>query len=410
MNDARPELTALDKWADDEPPEPVPGTFPRNEERERASLLATLRTGDWLDAQVFPPLRYAVPGLIPEGMTLLIGGPKIGKSWLALDCAIAVASDGYVLGHIAVGSPRPVLLLALEDGDRRLQDRIRTLIPSQPIPSRLNYMTRIEYPDLVVATIDAWLETLPIDSDPLVILDTLGKVMPPAMNGETTYQRDYRVAGRLKLICDNRPGMSLVVLHHDRKASSDDFVDGVSGTNGIAGAADTIIVISRPRNESQGLLKVTGRDVVEAEYAVTVAGGSWSLMGDDLAAAAVAARTVKATADLGNRSAEILRLVNKHPEGVRAGQVAEALGDIDAKEAGTYLGRLFNAGKIRKADRGLYTPVESVESVGNGGTGKPGFHTSNTFHSPSMGTCAVCGEPMVIIEADQTTHPGCDPA
>jgi hypothetical protein len=111
-----------------------------------------------------------------------------------------------------------------------------------------------------------------------VIVDTLGKVMPPELPGESAYQRDYRVAGRLKQIADDRPGMALLVLHHDRKASSDDFVDGASGTNGIAGAADTIIVISRPRSESRGLFKVTGRDVVEAEYAVTVEDGNWTLL------------------------------------------------------------------------------------------------------------------------------------
>jgi hypothetical protein len=107
-----------------------------------------------------------------------------------------------------------------------------------------------------------------------VLLDTLGKIMPPAMNGETAYQRDYKVAGRLKEICDNRAGMSLTGLHHDRKAAAEDFVETVSGTNGLAGAADTIIVIARPRTESHGLLKVTGRDVVEAEYAVTVQDGN----------------------------------------------------------------------------------------------------------------------------------------
>ena len=152
-------------------------------------------------------------------------------------------------------------------------------------------------------------------------------------------------------------------LHHDRKAAAEDFVESVSGTNGLAGAADTIIVISRPRNETQGLLKVTGRDVVEAEYAVTTKDGNWLLMGDSLEDAASAAATIRATANLGDRSAEILRYVNKHPQGVRPGDVAKALGDIDAQKAGTYLGRLHNSGKVRKLERGLYTPVESVESV-----------------------------------------------
>lgn len=104
--------------------------------------------------------------------------------------------------------------------------------------------------------------------------------------------------------------------------------------------------------------------MVEGEYAVTTKDGNWLLMGGSLDDAASIAATIRATANLGDRSAEILRLVNKHPEGVRAGDVAKALGDIDAQKAGTYLGRLHNSGKkVRKAERGLYTPVESVESV-----------------------------------------------
>jgi hypothetical protein len=165
------------------------------EAHEPNPLLSGLRTGDWLDAQVFPPLNYVVPGLIPEGLTLLVGAPKIGKSWLSLAIALAAASGGAALGHIQV-DPRPVLLLTLEDGDRRLQDRIRRLTPGAPIPPLLHYMTRI-HQGLVVQTIEAWLETIQHPM-PLVLLDTLGKIMPPAMNGETTYQRDYKVAGRLK--------------------------------------------------------------------------------------------------------------------------------------------------------------------------------------------------------------------
>jgi len=57
-----------------------PPALPKSDPAPGDSLLAGLRTGDWLDAQVFEPLRWAVPGLVPEGMSLLIGGPKIGKS------------------------------------------------------------------------------------------------------------------------------------------------------------------------------------------------------------------------------------------------------------------------------------------------------------------------------------------
>jgi len=93
---------------------------PRENFDDPDPLLANLRTGDWLDAQDFPPLSWVVPDLIPEGMSMLVGGPKIGKSFLSLSIALAVASGGRALGSVDVGKPRPVLLLALEDGERRL--------------------------------------------------------------------------------------------------------------------------------------------------------------------------------------------------------------------------------------------------------------------------------------------------
>ena len=69
----------------------------------------------------------------------------------------------------------------------------------------------------------------------------------------------FAEAVRLKALADSWPGMGLVALHHDRKALSEDFVDAVSGTNGIAGAADTIIVINRRRTEEEGRLAHTLR-------------------------------------------------------------------------------------------------------------------------------------------------------
>jgi RecA-family ATPase len=76
-------------------------------------LLANLRTGDWLDSIEFPPLRYAIPELLPEGFTLLAGSPKVGKSWLVLDMLLSVAGAGKALSSIPVLEPRPVLYLSL---------------------------------------------------------------------------------------------------------------------------------------------------------------------------------------------------------------------------------------------------------------------------------------------------------
>ena len=48
-----------------------------------------------------PEPRFAVDGLLPEGLTFMAGAPKLGKWWLCLGLAIAVASGGRALGNIA---------------------------------------------------------------------------------------------------------------------------------------------------------------------------------------------------------------------------------------------------------------------------------------------------------------------
>src|SRR5215212_9694952 len=85
-----------------------------------------------------PPIRYVVPGYIAEGLTLLGGKPKLGKSWLLLGTAIAVATGGYALGSIEV-EEGDVLYLALEDNKRRLQLRLKQLLPTGRKPERLHY-------------------------------------------------------------------------------------------------------------------------------------------------------------------------------------------------------------------------------------------------------------------------------
>ncbi len=326
---------------------------------DRPGLLGELKTGDWLDQQTFPPLQYAVPGLVPEGFTLNVGPPKIGKSWEVLDFALAIAAGGRALGHIPIGEEHPVLLLALEDSDRRVQDRCRKLLDGGPIPAGFHYMTRTK-PGEVIETVGEWLDMYG-DDEPSVFLDTLGKVMPPAAMGESAYQRDYRVGSALKRLADDHPGSAVLVNHHDRKAGADDFVDSVSGTHGLAGAADTIMVLCRHRQATEGTIKVTGRDVPEGEYALTLTGGMfWTLTGGDLETASLRATEVRATAHLGDRSVEVLAYVNTHPEGVAPKQVTEAL---DLPDARRYMLRLWESNRIRKAGRGLYQPLSQQSQV-----------------------------------------------
>lgn len=245
-------------------------------------LLAGIRTGDWLDTQEFPDLAWVVPDLIPEGFGIVAGPPKAGKSFLILSLALSVACGQRALGRLGLVKPKPVLYLALEDGDRRLQERARTLLMGEPIPAIFEYVTEVPMGQAFLL-IQAWLAQHQ-GRNPMVIIDTLGKVMPPKRGNEDQYQRDYRIGSAVKSLA--QPGVAILVVHHTRKADSSDWMESTSGTNGLTGAADWTMNLSRARNSAHGVIRVAGRDVIEGEYAVVFNRGCWYLDGATLEQAA----------------------------------------------------------------------------------------------------------------------------
>jgi AAA domain len=322
------------------------------------ALLEPAFDAAWLMRQQFPPTKYVVPGIIPEGLTLLVAAPKIGKSWMVLGLGVELSTGGKAFGAIPVGEPRPVLYLALEDGKRRLQERLGKLNPAE-VSERLQFMTDLA-PGQVIATIREFM-TEHAGLDPVVILDTLGKVMPPAGNGNQ-YGHDYSVLSALKATSDAVPGSSLVIVHHTRKMDAGDFLDAVSGTQGIAGAADTVLVLRRERQEPRATLQVTSRDAAEGEYSLILTEScAWELDGGSLTEASAAAQTAKATAGLGDRMTDVIEAVGRFPEGVTPRELKAELPDVS--NINEYLRRAHEAGRIQKLTRGLYAPVICVTSV-----------------------------------------------
>ncbi|MCI1963289.1 MAG: AAA family ATPase [Ancrocorticia sp.] len=318
-------------------------------------LLGTVRNGTWLDAQEFPPLQWAVKGVIPEGMGLVVGPPKLGKSWFVLGIGLAIAEGGCAFGKIRV-EQRPFLYAALEDSAKRMQRRTQHLTFGQALPEAFEFFTEPPAPGTITAVIDAWLNLHP---NGVVALDTLGRVMPPAKPGQTTYERDYQVGAALKSLADHHPGSSLLVVHHTRKMASTDFMDATSGTNGLNGSADFTIVLERVRGEESARIKLTGRDVEEAEYAAHVSDGFWQLDGDTLTDSARIARSREDSEGLGNDSAAVVEFVGQHPEGVGSPEVALYMG-WEKNKARSYLSRLCDANRIKKVRRGIYGPISNT--------------------------------------------------
>lgn len=226
----------------------------------------------------FPEPVWAVEGVLVEGVSLLAGPPKAGKSWLALDLCVSVTAGGKALGSIQC-QPGEALYLALEDTGRRLKSRLSKVLGNSPAPAGLTLAT--ECPVMAAGGLDLIARWIGQQRNPrLVIVDVFEKIRGPAPIGESAYTGDYTAVNKVKQLADEHH-VSIVLIHHVRKVTSADFINEISGTLGLGGAADTIAVLRRNRGEFDGQLLITGRDVDENEWAVRFDPdlGAWQLLG-----------------------------------------------------------------------------------------------------------------------------------
>ena len=126
-----------------------------------------------------------------------------------------------------------------------------------------------------VDDIAEWIDSVP--EPRLVVLDTLAGVRP--IRTTQGYTEDYESLATLHRLANER-GVAIPVLHHTRKMEAEDPLDTVSGTLGLAGCADTVLVLNR---SSKGTtLYVRGRDIEEAEHAISFDKQScrWTILGN----------------------------------------------------------------------------------------------------------------------------------
>jgi hypothetical protein len=208
------------------------------------------------------------------------------------------------------------------------------------------------------------------------------------------------------------PGSSVVAVHHDRKAKSDDFLDSASGTKGLTGSADSVLMLTRPRNEAVGKLQLTSRDAPEGEYALRFVSGHWLLSGGSLDAAASDAQNLGLVDGVGDFMTELISEINRHPEGIRPKALADALHVPDLKKVCLYLKRACEANRVRKGGRGLYTPVISVRSVRLPSSPEPSSNPPLITHITDItggikGSCRVCDRPLAVNDDGSGCHPTC---
>ena len=220
-------------------------------------MVSNMKTIDaeTLMTTVLPPTKFVVDRLLPEGLHILAGAPKVGKSWLALWLCLCVAK-GEPVWDFAV-TKGTVLYLCLEDSLTRIQNRLFQI--TEDAPDTLHFAT-------LAGSIGCGLEDqlknflAEHPGTALVVIDTLQKVRQPGENANP-YASDYRDITALKRLADDY-GIAILLIHHLRKMNDEDPLNMISGTTGISGATDSSFVLKeRKRGSGEATLYCTGRDI-----------------------------------------------------------------------------------------------------------------------------------------------------
>ena len=232
---------------------------------------------DTLQSTAYEPVSFVVDDLLPQGLHLLAGAPKIGKSWLALWLCLC-AAQGKPLWTFAT-RPCEVLYLCLEDSFQRIQSRLFDLTEDAPPTLHFAVMSQQLHNGLV-EQIEQFLKEHP--QTRLIVIDTLQRIRT-AGNDANPYASDYRDIGVLKALADKHR-IAILLVHHLRKMNDDDPMNMISGTTGLSGATDSNFVLRKSqRRENTATLYCTGRDIPYRELALEFDGEDhvWKLLSDD---------------------------------------------------------------------------------------------------------------------------------
>lgn len=258
-------------------------------------------TADELLAAEFPPAKWIVPDLLPEGLTILGGRPKIGKSWLALQIALAVASGGRVFDRPIERAK--VLYLALEDSYRRLQKRMKEM--GWPASTQATFLT--DFKTLDTGGLDALQSAMEEEGYRLVVIDTLSRALSGKQDQNNIADMTTVLSTLQRLALDQ--GAGLLAIDHHRKPSGviADPIDDILGSTGKGAVADSVMGLYRERGKKGALLRLVGRDLdEEKELALDwdTRLCSWQLLGDaaQVARSRLQAEILEAYAELGGEA------------------------------------------------------------------------------------------------------------
>jgi hypothetical protein len=231
----------------------------QNENEKKITPLSVIDGKSLLALECEPP-KFIISRILPTGLSLLSGSPKVGKSWLALWLSNQI-SKGLPVWEFAT-QKSAVLYLALEDTVDRLHFRLSDFTEDGSEDSYLTTTADSISGDLI-AQLEQFISDKPETG--LIIIDTLQRIRGNADENRSGYAFDYEDMNKIKAVAD-KLNIAILLVHHTRKLPDSDPFNTVSGSTGLTGSCDTMFVLEKPkRAENKGVLHITGRDVEDMQ-------------------------------------------------------------------------------------------------------------------------------------------------
>lgn len=306
-----------------------------------------------LQHKVHAPIKWIAEPYIPEGVTLLVGKPKLGKSWLTLNLELAVASGGKFLGTIDV-EQGAVLSLDLDGNERRLKRRVDQILQGEEWPKDFFYEHKHKRGQRGIQRITNWLER--VENPRLIVIDTFVKFRDlSGSRNVNIYEKDTGDLHILETLAEDYH-VGIIVVHHSRKTQTDDVLDDASGSTGLGGGSNSFIGMRKDgSSRSDATLFITGHDIDEGEGEIALAfdrpTGLWRLLGD------------AGDYRMSEARGAIVELLKNSTEPLPGRAIAQALQKNESTTR-TLLSKLVKSADIRKKDS-KYTvySVDTVDSI-----------------------------------------------